>query len=241
MQPHRFTEEELKLTLEKYPKLKQESDGVLKGEIDLNHQFGDVPIVDTFQISIEVDDRYPESFPRLTEIGGRTKSIAKKHNITDYRDLHCNSVEESGTACVCAPQEQRRKFPKGSDVCVYIDELAIPYLYGLSHFEKFRTWPWGEWSHAFGPIEAYAEIDNVTPEDVTATLIWIRKNTNWIEYHKQIKKPNPNKRCLCQSGKPFGRCHKDASNGLKKLSEDTKKMGLNVKGLLDVIANRLNN
>jgi hypothetical protein len=240
MQPHRFTEEELRLTLEKYPKLKQESDGVLKGEIDLNHQFGDVPIVDSFQISIEVDDQYPESFPRLTEIGGRTKYIAEKYKITDYRDLHCYAVKEAGAACVCAPQEKRRKFPKGNDLVDYVNDLVIPYLYGLSYFEKFKKWPWGDRSHgALGTLEAYSDIDQTTVEDITQTLFTIRIEPKWIDFHKQLKKPNPKKTCPCKSEKAFGVCHEDAFNGLKKLAEDARLKKVNIKQVFDLFAHNL--
>ena len=242
MSPHRFTKEELEATLTKYPKLTQQSDGVLVGEIDINHQFGDVHIVDSFQISIGVDDNYPESFPRLTEIGGSTESIAERYGITDYRDLHCYAIREPGAACVCASQERRRKFAKGNDLVVYVDDLAIPYLYGLSYYEQYQKWPWGERSHgALGSLEAYAEIDKPSQADITDTLITIRVESEWITYHKQIKKVSPNKGCPCKSGKPFGRCHKDALVGLEKLAKDSKKFGLNIKGLLDVIANRLKN
>ncbi len=242
MSPHRFTEEELKATLAKYPKLTQQSDGVLVGEIDLNHQFGDVHIIDSFKVSIEVDDKYPESFPRLVEIGGRTKAIAEKYKITDYRDLHCYAIRTPGAACVCASQERRRRFPKGSDLVLYMDDLVIPYLYGLSHYDKFRKWPWGERSHgALGSLEAYAEIDNPTQLDVTDTLFIIRAEPEWIAYHKQLKKISRDKECPCRSGKSFGRCHRDALAGLEKLASDAKRMDLNVKAILDLIANRIKN
>jgi len=242
MSSHRFTERELEATLAKYPKLKQSSDGVLVGVVDINHKFNDVHIVDSFQISIEVDDKYPQTFPRLTETGGRTKAIAEKYKIMDYRDLHSYAIQEPGAACVCASQERRRKFPKGSDLIVYVDNLAVPYLYSLSHYEKFQKWPWGERSHgALGSLEAYAEIDNPSQTDITDTLITIRAEPEWIVYHKQLKKISSSKGCPCKSGKPFGLCHRDALAGLEKLANDSKKLGLNVKGLFDVIANRLKN
>lgn len=242
MPAHRFSGEELTATIAKYPKLRQQSDGVLVGEIKLNHQFGDVPIVDVFTISIEVDDKYPKSFPRLTEVGGRTRAIAEKYGITDYRDLHCYAVREPGSACVCASQERRRKFPEGSDLIVYVDDLVIPYLYGLSHYDKFQRWPWGERSHgALGSLEAYADISDPSNADITETLVMIRATPNWTVYHKQLKKISPNKKCPCSSERPFSLCHKDALVGLEKLAKDAKSLNLNLKGIFDVIAQQMRN
>lgn len=235
MSTYRFSEEELKNTLKKYPKLEQGSDGVLTGEIDINHQYDDTHLVDSFKISIEVDSEYPKSFPKLYEVGDRTKKIADKYRIRDYRDLHCYAVRQAGSACLCAPQEKRIKFPEGSDLSVYIDSLVVPYLFGLSYYDKFEKWPWGERSHgAMGALEAYADLDNPSQEDIFQTLFTVRIERNWIEYHKQIRKISPLKNCPCDSRKSFSKCHGDAFLGIKKLSKDVRTLKVNIKSFLDM-------
>lgn len=240
MSTYRFSDNELVETLKKHPDIKQESDGVLTGKITLNHKYDDIRLTDSFDIRIEVDSEYPSSFPKLSEVGGRTQKIANKYSIRDYRDLHCYAIREAGSACLCAPQERRIKFPKGGDICIFIDELVVPYLFGLSYYDQFEKWPWGERSHgALGALEAYADLKETAPEDIAQTLSIIRLEKNWTEFHKQIRNTSPFKHCPCKSRKPFSRCHGNAFSGIERLSKDIKALGVNLKTIFDTLATSL--
>src|ERR1700684_1267857 len=97
--------------------------------------------------------------PALFETGGRTAAIAAKYGIEDHRDLHRNPG--TGAACLCVKQEERRRFPKGANLPHFIEELVVPYLFGLSHFDDHGKWPWPDFSHGtLGIAEYYAETGN---------------------------------------------------------------------------------
>jgi hypothetical protein len=236
MSLYKFSDDELYETLEKYPKLKWNPDGYLYGNIDVYHQYGDYVSNDTFEVFIGAPENYPDLPPALIETGGRTKAIAKKYKITNLQDLHCNKRDGNGTACLCAKQEYKIRFPIGSDLVLFIDELVIPYLFALSYFDNRGKWPeWGERSHGLlGLFEAHHEIENVTKEEVLDLIKIIRSVGNWTYYHKQLRKPNENTSCPCGKNKPFRDCHNKAWLGLMKLRDDISILDLNAKSIFSI-------
>ncbi len=232
---YKFSEEEVESVFKKYKKLKLNKNGFIEGEILLNHTYDDIHIKDKFQIVIGADEEYPKTTPRLMEVGKRTEKIAQKYNIKDFRDLHNNS-KDGGTVCLGSPREIRNKFPVGSDLVVFVDDLVIPYLFGFSFYEKHKKWPWGELSHGIlGILEDYLDIKDVSRTDIDNVLLLIKRSPDWIDYNKQIKKLSPQKHCICGSCRPFCKCHSDAWKGLEKLVCDMKKFNLNVKSALSQI------
>lgn len=236
MSLYKFSDDELYETLSKYSKLKWNSKGYLYGHIDVNHQYGDFVSDDRFEICIFASNKYPDSPPALVEIGGRTQEIAKKYKITNLQDLHNNKRDGTGTACLCAKQEYKTRFPAGSDLVMFVDDLVIPYLFALSHYDNRGAWPeWGERSHGvLGLIEAHGEIDIVTKDEVLDLIKLIRAQDNWTYYHKQIRKPNTYSSCPCGKQKSFAECHKRAWFGLLKLREDIKGFGFNAKSIFSI-------
>jgi len=163
--------------------------------------------------------------PSLLEIGGRTESIAKKFRITP-RDLHKN---HDGTACVCVKQVEKLKFPPGSSLLHFIEELAVPYLYALVRYEQEGKWPWQDYSHGFlGLLEFYADRSPGTAMDDFAEIVAIfRKELGWTLIRKQLRKrPSAKRACLCGSGKPTGRCHSQVHKGIKFLHGEIERQNL---------------
>lgn len=236
MSHYTFSHDELYETLEKYTKLKWNTEGYLYGTIDIHHKYGDFVVRDSFSVLIGANEKYPKVPPMLLENGGRTKQIANKYKITNYQDLHCNKRDVSSTACLCAKQEYPKRFPHGSDLVVFMDDLVIPYLYALSYYDTHGEWPsWGERSHGlFGLLEAHGDIENVTKEEVMELVSLLRSLTNWTFYHKQIKKPNPNRPCPCSKRKSFEKCHTEAWKGLMKLRDDIQRLNLNAKNIFNI-------
>lgn len=190
------------------------------------------PLRDSFQVRVTATNPNSDRVPALYEIGGRTEVIAQKLGLTDLRTLHRN---KDGTACVCVKQIEKRKFPLGSNLFVFVEELAVPYLYGLVHYEHHHVWPWGDYSHgSMGLLEFYAE--DTTPqtvEDIMGVFPSMRKELNWKEYHKQLRKPSAERSCLCGSGKPFRKCDKKAWQGLLHLRGEMLRLGLDFGPLFD--------
>lgn len=223
-----FSDEEVSAIIVRYPRLKRSNAETVEGILDLNAVYNGHALTDSFHVRITATNPHSERVPALYEIGGRIESIAKKWKLSDLRDLHRNP---NGTICVCVKQLERKKFPIGSNLSVFVEELVVPYLYGLSHYESNKEWLWGEYSHgSIGLLEFYA--DNQTPqtvEDISEILPVIRRELNWKDYHKQLRNPSSKRACLCGSGKPFGKCHSKAWKGLDHLTKEIKRLNLNTK------------
>ena len=220
-----FSDEEILAVKARYPGLDRTGPGTLEGFLNMDAVYDGHPLADSFQIRITTTNPHSAHVPALYEIGGRTKSIADKYGFSDLRTLHQNM---DGTACVCVKQIERQKFPSGSDLFVFIEELVVPYLYGLIYYEHHQRWSWGDYSHgSMGLLEFYA--DDTTPqtaESIADILPSIRKDPNWKEYHKQLRKPSAERFCLCGSRKAFRKCHKKAWQGLVQLRNEMLRLGI---------------
>lgn len=233
---YNFSQQEIDEVQAKFPQLKLEQQGVWKGALEFFAEYEGHQIRDTFEICIIAPNTYPAQIPFLVEVGGRTQAIAKKHGVTDLRRLHCNPGQRN-TACLCAKQEEKTKFPPGSNLVTFIDNLVIPYLFGLSYFEKHSKWaPWGEYSHGgLGILECHAEYPNdITEQDIREVAKTLRADENWKEYSKQLRKPSGAKFCICGSRKPFSQCHRLAWQGLERLCSEIHSRKLNVRQLFQV-------
>lgn len=196
-------------------------------------------IRDRFEIRVTKANPASDRVPALYEIGGRTNAIAAKWRIRDTRDLHRNPV--NGTACICVKQEEKDRFPVGSDLVFFIDGLARDYLYGLAFYDRHGRWPWGERSHGpLGILEFYA--DNAAPltsKDIEAVVPDLLKDKNWLEFDQQLRRPKGQAACLCGSGQPLYRCHPTVLRGLQQLGAELDRLGIKRRGLFDRIRSKV--
>jgi hypothetical protein len=227
-----FTAEEISDVQNRYPRLRVAENGVAEGIFDLHAVYQGEERRDAFQVRIVAPSDYPSSMPSLFETGGRTAAIAAKHGIEDQRDLHRNPG--TGTACLCVKQEEARRFPKGSNLPHFVEELVVPYLFGLSHFDEHGKWPWPDHSHGdLGIIEYYADAsDDPSTESIGSTLDLLKRDVHWRELRRQIRKPSAMRMCVCGLRKPISRCHKGVWAGIIKLNSDMQKLGLDVRRTL---------
>lgn len=225
-----FDDGEIHEVVTRYPGLRLVSPGVLEGVIDIHHQYGDVVRQDAFSVRLTVENG-ASRLPALREVGGRSKAIALKHRLEDLRALHQNPTD--GTACVCVRQEEAARFPPGARLLTYVEELAIPYLFGLSYVDEFGEWPWGEYSHGgLGLLEYYADNPVVGgKQELEEVLTALRAGSEWPTLHRQLRKPSSKKPCICGSQKTFGKCHNRAWRGLKTFISALIGVGLNPKAL----------
>jgi hypothetical protein len=225
-----FDESEVQEVMARYPGLRQAGAGALEGVIEIHHQHGAVVRQDSFSIRLTAHNG-TSRLPALREVGGRSKAIVLRHGLEDVRALHQNLVE--GTACVCIKQEEAERFPPGARLLTFVDQLAIPYLYGLSYLDEFGKWPWGEYNHGgLGLLEFYADNPGQgTKQEFEEVLASLRAGSDWPDYHRQLRKPSSKRACICGSGKAFGKCHRRAWRGLKSLASALARVGLNPKSL----------
>ncbi|HZE59012.1 MAG TPA: SEC-C metal-binding domain-containing protein [Burkholderiales bacterium] len=109
-----------------------------------------------------------------------------------------------------------------------MDNLVVPYLYGLSYFDKFTAWPWGEYSHGgLGLLEFYCDAPEQSAAryaEIIGTLQSYKDIWPWIR--KQLRKPNAKTQCICGSGAPFGKCHAAAWRGLCRMLAGIRRLGV---------------
>lgn len=226
-----FTDDEIGELQRYYPGLSLKEPGVVGGVLDLHAQFGDTAFQDKFEIRISSENPNSDYLPALREVGGRTQAIATARGIRELKTLHRNSDD---TACVCPVQAEREKCPLGYSLLHYVEQLVVPYLYGLCYFEAHGIWSWPELSHGvLGLLEYYAAGGGMgTTEEVDEVLGRIRADAHSKEYQKQLRNPSAKRACPCGSGKRFGRCHREAWVGLNRMRQLLVKAGLEPRKVL---------
>jgi hypothetical protein len=221
-----FTAEEIAKVTAKYPGLKESSPGVVEGVLDMHAKFGDEELKDSFHVRITAKNPHSSRVPALYEIGGRVQAVALKHGVADLRDMHRNM---DSTSCVCVKQRESEKFPSGSDLLTFIEDLAVPYLYWLSYYDKHGQKPWSDYSHGtLGLIEFYADsTSEQTREDLEEAAQAIRNDAEWKKYSKLIRRPNRGQMCVCGSGRRFESCHPRVLEGAIRLRAELERLNLN--------------
>lgn len=214
----------------RYPRLRLTEAGIIEGIFDLHAVFDGEERKDAFSVRIAPSND-PRSIPTLTEIGGRTAMIAAKYGITNFANLHQNP---GGTACLCVKQDEANRFPKGAGLVHFIEELVVPYLFGLSHFNDNGKWPWRDYSHGvLGIAEYYGDaVGAPSLQAIAATLDLLKADATWREFSRQIRKPSAMRRCMCGSRRPISYCHKHVWIAIQKLNSDIHGLGLDMRRTL---------
>lgn len=193
-----------------------------KDELVLNplepNTYLDYYISDSFQLEIEFPNN---SFPLVREVGGRIQKIAEKYGIRDIRDLHVNK-NQNDAVCLCPKPSERLRYPTGIDLLHFLNNLVVPFFYGLSYYEKNHKWPWSEYGHGdLGIFEFYAENKNESDIALAQTCYdaLSDQGKKLIKVNKDMKGHWP---CICGSKEKFRKCHNLALQGLWNLKEIIK-------------------
>jgi|AntAceMinimDraft_17_1070374.scaffolds.fasta_scaffold08082_4 hypothetical protein len=173
-------------------------------------------IDDKYDIEIEILRGFPKLFPLVREVGGRIQQIAEKHSLKDVIDLHINKNQDNAI-CLCPKPAEKLKYPDKIDLVHFMNNLVVPFLYGLSYYDKFGSWPWNEYSHGdLGIFEFYRE--NKEKNDLSLAKRCYEclkekngQNKKYITNKNMIKGHRP---CICGSKEKFRKCHKIALEGI---------------------------
>lgn len=217
---YNFSEMEVAEIKKHFPDLELVEEGIWRGTIKFFHVYHDYRIADEYEVEISVPADFPDTLARMSEIGGKTEAIAAKYQITDLRDLHKNPGV--GTACLCVKQEEHVKVPPGSSLVDFINELVIPYLYGLSYYDEQGKWPWSDYGHGFrGVIEFYGE--SSIPQDkklVNGLVCMLFFEADKNPYIEQLSNLNPDAPCICGKSLTITACHPNLLLGLERFRAD---------------------
>lgn len=195
----KITEREMNWLESRFPNLQYEADSQkIIGELDFcavyDKESGKVIvgdsardferfICDVFEIEIRLGTLDTNGWPRIYEVGGRHRQIAKKRHV-EIIDLHFYA--DDGMCCLGLKFQDN----KSLSIRDFLENLVIPFFYRLSYTEKFgiaasRNDLWGEYSHGEeGEWEHRTEISNFAKLNL-----------------------GRNSLCPCGSGKKYKKCH----------------------------------
>jgi hypothetical protein len=151
-------------------------------------------ISDEYHIEIDVPESFPEHLPSVKETLGRIPA--------DFHKL------EGGALCLGSPTRLLLIARESASLPRFVDRCVVPYLYGHSYFEKYRTMPFGELEHgAAGIRNDFTSLFGV--EDPNAVAEFVRLTS--------MRRRQANKaRCPCGSLRRLGRCHNRRVNNLRR-------------------------
>lgn len=149
-------------------------------------------IRESFEIELTIPHGFPDTLPRVKEIGGRI--------VPDYD--HRNP---GGTLCLAVPVEQRRVFFEQPTLLGFVNRLVIPYLYGYCFWNKHGRHPFDEAAHGYEGIMRHY-IDTLSLRDDLAALavICFLFEHGYRGHHE----------CPCGSGLRVRVCHGPALRAL---------------------------
>lgn len=174
--------------------LKQKDDAfVISGNLSFEGSYKGVTISNDFDIEIFATCAYPDSSPRVREVGGKIPNSFHKYS--------------NNFLCLGFPLAVNHKFSKKPDLAGFIENLVVPYLYSFSYYQKYEKMPFGDLSHyELGIFEFYMESFAVYDKDVILAFLKILSEEN----------DSLNILCPCKSGQKFSSCHGKVISELKK-------------------------
>ncbi len=204
----KLTKKDIDWIQKKYPKLKRKSDILWQGEVNFNREFNGVPIKSSYLLEIKFESKQGSILPQVKELGGKFDEISKELNLPII-DLHINHDK---TICLCIYKKEKGYFTNGFSVQVFFENILEPYLYWITHYQRYKTQPWGGYAHGeFGYLELYAENEISISE--LKEYISIEK----LLKYKKMKGHHP---CLCGSKKILRKCHVLIYNAIYKLKKE---------------------
>jgi len=136
--------------------------------------------------------------PKLYVYIDESKLIPKRHFFIN---------EEKGRACFAGPAEEDDLFTRGYNFLEYFECFVIPFLYAQSYFDKYKKWPWSEYSHNTAGILQSFENSNKTKTQVLACLNRMKASKQWPVIELILLGHFDGKKCLCGSGDMMNKCH----------------------------------
>lgn len=137
----------------------------------------------------------PRNYPKLPPVMYCNDPKLPINNI----DRH---IMKYGRACLAVQAEISKRWPPGSKIVDFIDNLVAPFLAWQAYYDAYqKPPPWGERAHyGLGILEFYAELlDRPVDSFIEGFMLLLaRKN-----------RPKGHEPCPCNSGRKLRNCHRD--------------------------------
>lgn len=166
--------------------LLRDKDGTLRvrGPVGFTTNYNACVIQDTYEIEITLSEDFPQSPPMVKEVAGRIP-----------RNFH--HFPETGTLCLGAPVEVRRRFAKCRTLIGFINDQVIPFLYTYSCYRDYGVLPYGELAHGSPGLRDYYM--NYFGTDLIHTLKLLKLLADDSD--------PPLSPCPCGNGNTLNDCH----------------------------------
>lgn len=179
---------ELEIIKDKYnlTGFKQQKGYIFYGNLQLNHTYNNISLINNLYISMFVPYTFPNELPIVKDI---TKKIDN--------NFHKNNDE---ILCLACNIEIYYELKKNSDttICDFIEKFLIPYLYSYTYYKKYNKVPYGDRKHGSkGIIEFYIDYFNLNND---------KEALNLLEYIA-LKKYRGHNLCPCGSKEKIRKCH----------------------------------
>lgn len=117
----------------------------------------------------------------------------------DNIDRH---IMSDGRACLAVHVEIGTRWPPGSRIVEFLDNLVAPFLAWQAYYDvHHKPPPWGDRSHyAQGILEFYAEL---LGRPVDSSVV------GFMRFLARKNRPKGHEPCPCNSGKRLRNCHKN--------------------------------
>ncbi len=143
-------------------------------------------------------------------------------------DRHVNPADTS--ACLCSPLEEREFLQSEFQFKVYLEQLVIPFLYGQLFYSSEGRWPWAEYAHgATGILESYSKLSE--QNRVEECLRQLVRDANWPRIRSALQQQpyiKGHSLCFCKKMDQIRRCHPAALEGVRRLQQDLRTLGIPV-------------
>lgn len=194
---------------------------IISGYLFFEATWSDIKIKDKYKIEIDFNNLNP--LPLVKEVDGRIQNIAHTKTIS-LTDLHVNYNDINKGLCLCSRLKAFDYFEFlktiDSPFTYFIKEMVIPFFYGISFFEKFNKYPFGELPHGVdGLIKEveqnpsillkYSEqYQRLYPKEFKSFIFHYLQSDNVLsDLIKENKKVGRNEKCPCNSGLKYKKCH----------------------------------
>ncbi len=159
----------------------------LTGNVMLNHTYNNICMTEQFLINIIIPVNFPYELPKVTELNSRIDK--------NYPHLYQN-----GEFCLASNIELKKYLCNNDNICEFIDNYVIPYLYTYKFYEEYGIYPFGERSHGFwGDLEYLGEICGTDNINKLYNIMF------YIGHHRY----RGHNLCPCGSNKKIRNCHGD--------------------------------
>lgn len=207
---YNLSKTELEWIENNYPKLTYDKENKLVyGTIHFKREDEEHKISDQYEIEINLETKEKSILPQVKETEGRIKKLCEKLG-KEISDLHVNPNDN--TLCLTIYERENECFKNGFEIKEFFKNLLEPFLFWISHFEKYGYGPWGEYAHGnLAYLELYAE--------GVINLDYLRKKFSNQEL-ADFKKRKGHLPCLCGSKKKERDCHKWIYKAIYKLKKE---------------------